>query len=124
MTPSILILILATVALSAVAQLALKMGAASPKMVTAMQTGLAESVMAALGTPLIWVGLGIYGFSVALWLWVLSKVELSVAYPFVGVSFLITMAFGGFFLNESMTLPRIAGTLLIAAGCVLVARSA
>jgi multidrug transporter EmrE-like cation transporter len=124
MNPSTLILILTTVALSAVAQLALKMGATSPKMAVAMKAGLADSIIAALGTPLIWAGLAIYGFSVALWLWVLARVDLSVAYPFVGVSFLITMAFGAFFLNETMTVPRIAGTLLIAVGCVLVGRSA
>ena len=35
-----------------------------------------------------------------MWLWVLSKVDLSVAYPFVGISFLKTMGFGAFLLNE------------------------
>ncbi|WP_321395918.1 EamA family transporter [Emcibacter sp.] len=75
-------------------------------------------------SPLIWVGLLIYGLSVALWLWVLAKVDLSVAYPFVGVSFLITMAFGAFLLDENVTLPRMIGTLLIASGCVLVGKSA
>ena len=58
------------------------------------------------------------------WLWVLSKVDLSVAYPFVGLSFLVTMAFGAFLLEESVTPSRIAGTLLIAVGCILVGRSA
>ena len=123
MNPYTLVLILVTVSLSAIAQLALKMGASAPRMTQAMQDGLAPSIVAAIGSPLIWTGLAIYGFSVALWLWVLSRVDLSVAYPFVGVSFLITMAFGAYFLNESVTLPRITGTLLIAAGCVLVARS-
>ncbi len=124
MTFGILALILTTVTLSACAQLALKMGVGAPKLAAAMQTGLIDAVLAAIGTPMIWVGLGIYGFSVALWLWVLSKVELSIAYPFVGVSFLVTMGFGAMFLDESMTMPKVLGTLLIAAGCVLVARAA
>jgi drug/metabolite transporter (DMT)-like permease len=75
-------------------------------------------------SPLIWLGLIIYGLSVAMWLWVLSKVDLSAAYPFVGVSFLVTMAFGVFLLDESVTPMRIVGTILIAIGCTLVGKSA
>lgn len=117
-------LILLTVTLSACAQLALKLGVAKPNMETAMQTGIIDALIAASMSPLIWVGLIIYGLSVAMWLWVLSKVDLSVAYPFVGLSFLITMAFGAFILNENVTPIRIFGTILIASGCLLVGKSA
>lgn len=117
-------LILFTVVLSACAQLALKLGVSNPHMNSALEAGIVDGVTAALFSPLIWLGLTIYGVSVAMWLWVLSKVDLSVAYPFVGVSFLVTMAFGFFLLNENVTMTRIAGTLLIGVGCVLVARSA
>lgn len=120
----VLALILFTVTLSACAQLALKMGVSRPDMAAAMQLGVADSILAAITSPLIWLGLIIYGLSVALWLWVLSKVDLSVAYPFVGVSFLVTMAFGAFLLDENVTPARVVGTLLIACGCVLVGRSA
>lgn len=117
-------LILLTVTLSACAQLALKLGVARPSMAEALQNGALEAVLAAAVSPLIWLGLMIYGLSVAMWLWVLSRVDLSVAYPFVGVSFLITMAFGAFLLDESVTPLRVVGTVLIAGGCVLVGRSA
>ncbi len=117
-------LILFTVTLSACAQLALKLGVAGSRIEQAMQSSILDTLLAALMSPLIWVGLLIYGLSVALWLWVLAKVDLSVAYPFVGVSFLITMAFGAFLLDENVTLPRMIGTLLIASGCVLVGKSA
>lgn len=117
-------LILSTVTLSAVAQLALKLGVAKPKVAAAMQTGIIDALIAAASSPLIWTGLIIYGLSVAMWLWVLSKVDLSIAYPFVGVSFLITMAFGAFLLDENVTPLRIAGTFLIAGGCLLVGKSA
>lgn len=120
----VLALILFTVTLSACAQLALKMGADSPAMKEALSSGLFDAVFAAALSPLIWTGLMIYGLSVALWVWVLSKVDLTIAYPFVGISFLITMAFGAFILDENITNLRILGTLLIAGGCVLVAQSA
>jgi len=124
MTHLLLGLILLTVTLSACAQLAFKLGVAKPLMAQALQGSIADALFAAMASPLIWSGLLIYGLSVAMWLWVLSKVDLSVAYPFVGVSFLITMAFGALLLDESVTPLRIAGTLLIAGGCVLVGKSA
>ena len=117
-------LILLTVTLSACAQLALKVGVSKQKMQDALELGILDGISAAAMSPMILLGLVIYVFSVAMWLWVLSKVDLSVAYPFVGISFLITMAFGSLVLNESVTLPRIAGTVMIFAGCILVARSA
>ena len=123
MSPLVLSLILLTVMLSACAQLALKWGVTRPDMAMALQGGAIDAMLAAALSPLIWLGLIIYGLSVGLWLWVLSKVDLSVAYPFVGVSFLVTMAFGAFLLQENVGPMRIVGTILIAAGCVLVGKS-
>lgn len=119
-----LTIILVTVSLSAFAQLALKVGVSSPAMESAMKSGGMELFTSTITSPLIWVGLTIYGLSVVMWLWVLSKVELSVAYPFVGVSFLLTMVFGVFLLNEAVTPTRIFGTIFIVMGCVMVARTA
>lgn len=116
-------LIIATVTASACAQLALKLGMSSPAVTAALPQGGKELIMAVAGSPLVWTGLAIYGSSVAVWLWILSKVDLSLAYPFVGVSFVVVMLFGVFLLDETVSPLRMIGTLLIATGCVLVARS-
>lgn len=123
MSPLTLALILATVTASACAQLALKLGMTSPGVAAALPQGGKSILLAVASSPLVWVGLTIYGLSVAVWLWILSKVDLSLAYPFVGVSFIMVMLFGVFLLNETVTPLRMIGTLLIAVGCVLVARS-
>jgi drug/metabolite transporter (DMT)-like permease len=116
-------LILATVTASACAQLALKLGMSSPAVTAALPQGGKFLIMAVAASPLVWTGLTIYGLSVAVWLWILSRVELSLAYPFVGVSFIVVMIFGIFLLQETVSPLRVAGTLLIAFGCVMVARS-
>ena len=116
-------LIIATVTASACAQLALKLGMSSPAVAAALPQGGKALLLAVAGSPLVWTGLAIYGSSVAVWLWILSKVDLSLAYPFVGVSFVVVMLFGVFLLDETVSPLRMVGTLLIAAGCVLVARS-
>lgn len=119
-----LALILFTVTLSAFGQLILKIGVSRPRMETALRTGIVESVMAALATPLIWFGLALYVVAAATWIWVLSRVDLSVAYPFIGVSFVLTMAFGALLLNEPVDSIRISGGILVAIGCAMIARSA
>jgi len=117
-------LILLTVTLSACAQLALKLGVNRLRLGEVLQqSGLVDVASSVFLSPLIWLGLLVYGFSVALWLWVLSQVELSVAYPFVGISFIMTLVFGVFLLDENVTPTRIIGTVLIAFGCVLVGKS-
>jgi multidrug transporter EmrE-like cation transporter len=124
MSLPLFLVIIVTVSMSALAQLALKIGVSSA---TAKRANAHDAFAFLLGVaqaPGVWLGLMIYGASVALWLWVLSRIDLSVAYPFVGLSFLITMGLGATMLHESVTPVRLAGTLLIAVGCVLVARSA
>lgn len=123
MNPTTLALILATVTASACAQLTLKLGMSSPAVTEAGRQGAKAMILAVAMTPMVWVGLMIYGLSVVVWLWILSKVDLSLAYPFVGVSFIMVMLFGVFLLNEHVTPLRMMGTVLIAVGCVLVARS-
>jgi multidrug transporter EmrE-like cation transporter len=121
-TLRLFLLILASVSLSALAQLALKMGTTAAA--SARTTGVGGEVGGLIQSPMILVGLGLYGIGALLWLFVLGRAPLSLAYPFVGMGFILTMLAGAFWLNESVSIARIAGTLLIATGCVLVARSA
>lgn len=118
------LVILLAVSLSAIAQYALKLGAGRLSSEEAQSRGMLSGLVEVAASPAIWAGLAIYGVSVALWIWVLARTDLSVAYPFVGLSFVLTMAIGFALLGESMSAERIGGTLLIVAGCVLVARSA
>lgn len=122
MTVRLFLLILASVSLSALAQLALKMGT------TAAAGGRSAGIGGEIGglaqSPMILLGLGLYGLGALLWLFVLGRAPLSLAYPFVGIGFILTMLAGAYWLDESLSAARIAGTLMIAAGCVLVARSA
>lgn len=111
--------IIFTVFLSACAQLLLKLGVSK----AGDMDGSIASVFKILFSPGVFFGICIYGFSVLIWLWVLSRVELSLAYPFVGLSFIFTLAFGYFILGESINGWRIFGTLMIAAGCIFIAKS-
>jgi multidrug transporter EmrE-like cation transporter len=116
------LLVVASVSLSAFAQLALKIGATSAA--HASGPGVGGEMIGFIQSPRVIAGLGLYGVGALLWLFVLGRVPLSAAYPFVGLGFILTMLAGAVVLHENVGVLRVAGTLLIAGGCVLVARSA
>jgi drug/metabolite transporter (DMT)-like permease len=120
----IVALILVSVSLSALAQLVLKLGMSGGRV---QQVLAGDSLVASLGTVAtdgrVLLGLFLYGVGAILWLWVLARSDLSFAYPFVGLGFILTMLFGYAFLGEPVGLARIAGTLLIVGGVVLVSQS-
>jgi multidrug transporter EmrE-like cation transporter len=118
------ILIITAVVMSAVGQMALKIAVERAQLKEAIAAGAISAVGAAVGTPMLWVAVLIYVGSIALWLWALSEADLSIAYPFVSLGFVLTMLFAAVFLKEAVTPLKLTGTMLIVIGCVLVARSA
>ena len=73
-----LLLILASVGLSALAQIAMKSGMSAPTVLAAVEQGsVAASYVSILTTPMVWVGLGCYGLGALVWLRVLSAVSLA-----------------------------------------------
>ena len=66
----------------------------------------------------------LYGVSVLLWFYVLTKFDLSVAYPIaVGLTLAFSALGGVIILGEILTPLRILGIAMIMAGVVAVARS-
>ena len=56
------------------------------------------------------------------WALALTRFELSFAYPFMALSFVLVLVFGAAFLDESMTWAKVAGVLLIVLGLVIGSR--
>ncbi len=66
-------------------------------------------------------GLFLYGLSAVVWLFVLARLDVSVAYPFVALGFLVTMALGCLLFGEAFTVRKVLGTLIVMLGVYLVA---
>lgn len=118
---TLLLLILFSVASSAVAQLLLKIGMSHRGDEPAHAAGWPAVIGTALSNPFVVGGLALYALGALVWLLVLAKADLSFAYPFVGVGFILTLAMSRVVLDEVITMQRLFGTLLVAAGVVLVA---
>jgi drug/metabolite transporter (DMT)-like permease len=68
-------------------------------------------------------GLAVFALSAVAWLAVLSRVPLSVAYPFNALGYLIILAASVLLLHERATMLTWAGSLLVVSGLVIVVLS-
>ena len=76
-----------------------------------------------LQTPWIIVGFGLYGLSAVLWLDVLSKLDFSLAFPMVGLTYVFTLLIGRFFFGETLGWERMLGVAFILMGIFFLVRS-
>lgn len=76
-----------------------------------------------LQNPYILLGIILQPISLAIWLLVISRVEVSYAFPLASLAYVFTALGGYYLLDESLSLTRILGILVIIGGVCLVARS-
>ena len=82
------------------------------------------SVLAhSMRSPLILLGLFLYGVGAVAWILVLSRVDLSFAYPFLAFNFILITISSRILLSETVPLLRWIGILIICAGILVVAVS-
>jgi multidrug transporter EmrE-like cation transporter len=82
-----------------------------------------ETLLRAMKEPLLWLGLALFGISALFWLIVLSRVRLSVAYPVVGISYILIVLLARFRLNEHVPTLRWIGVSVIALGIAIIGLS-
>jgi undecaprenyl phosphate-alpha-L-ara4N flippase subunit ArnE len=74
-------------------------------------------------TPLIWVGVATYAVEIGAWLYVLSRMPLSLAFPLASLSYCGIALASRFILKEPVSRRRWLGTALIALGVAMVGTS-
>ena len=79
-------------------------------------TGIWGQLGSIIITPAIFLGFACFGVSSILWLVVISRWELSYAYPLVALGYVMAVLYGTLLLRETLTLPKIVGCVLILAG--------
>ena len=73
--------------------------------------------------PFVLVGLGCYAVSVVVWLMVLSRVDVSYAYPMLSVGYIVAALAGKIFFGEPVDMIRWAGIVTICFGVYLITRT-
>jgi multidrug transporter EmrE-like cation transporter len=90
---------------------------------TAEVAAAGDTIVRAVKEPRIWLGLALFGISSLFWLVVLSRVPLSVAYPFVGISYVVIVLISRYVLDEHVPALRWLGVLVVAAGITIIGLS-
>jgi drug/metabolite transporter (DMT)-like permease len=114
-------LIVFSVMLAAVGQFLLKMG----MLKVGKMDDLARAPSTLLGAftnPLVIAGLSVFAVSALSWLLVLSRVNLSIAYPMVSLGYVAVVILSHFILKEQIKPITIVGCLVIGLGVFLIAR--
>ena len=81
-----------------------------------------EKLTQAFLNPYILSGIAIYGFTTLVWLIILSRVKLSIAYPLLSSGYVLSILFSWLFFKESIPKIRIIGAVIICIGVYLVAQ--
>jgi multidrug transporter EmrE-like cation transporter len=116
-------IILFGVLLNAAAQLALKQGM---RQIGEFEFALANALPIGwqVGTnPFVALGILFYVVSVGIWILVLSRVEVSLAYPMLSIGYVVNALAAWWLFGESLTPTRIAGIAVICFGVWLLSRT-
>ncbi len=116
-------LIMLGVMLNAAAQLLLKEGMRRIGHFEFIWANFFPIALQVAGNVFILGGLTCYVVSVVVWLLVLSRVEVSFAYPLLSVGYIVNAVAGYYLFQENLSLPRISGILIICVGVYFVTRS-
>ena len=81
------------------------------------------SLLGLFRTPWVILGFVFYGISAILWLDVLSRLDFSMAFPMVSLTYVFSLIIGRLIFHETVGLDRVVGVFLILAGLFFVIRS-
>lgn len=118
---AVLSVIIVSVLLNALAQIFIRVGVRSG--ISISREALVQDIMGVALRPALLLGIACYGVSVLSWIYVLSRAEVSLAYPFLGLGFVFVAVIGHFLLGETMSSPRALASLLIVTGIVILSQS-
>ncbi|MGO8846973.1 MAG: hypothetical protein ACLQFI_16895 [Methylocella sp.] len=114
-------MIFVSVALSSGSQIILKRAMTAPGLQRAIETGNTIEIATTISmSPLVIIGLGCFGLSAVVWLFVLSRIPLSSAYPFVALGIFVIVLAGAIGFGEPITPQKALGVGLIIGGVLLV----
>jgi drug/metabolite transporter (DMT)-like permease len=85
--------------------------------------GMGNAALQALTTPKLVIGTAMLAIFFFLWLAVLSWEDLSVALPLQALNYVLVAFLAQYFLGETVSPLRWAGTLLVCVGVMMITRS-
>jgi len=79
-----------------------------------------EALLSVLRDPVLYGALALYGFATLLWIWILSRVPLAQAYPWVAVGMVIVPLLAWYLFDEHIGPMFWVGAALVIAGIIVI----
>lgn len=110
-----IIIVICALCANVIAQLMLKKGMANIDVI------FFNKIIEIISSLYVWIGLCFYGASFVLYLYILTKFEVSYIYPIImSAGLILLLIFSVLFLNETFTFSKLLGILLISFGIVVI----
>ena len=84
---------------------------------------MSMKLLSTISETSVLTGLLLYGVSTLLWLVIISKADLSFAYPMIALGYVVTAFLARLYFNENITLMKWLGILLILGGVLLISKA-
>ena len=103
-----------SIALNASAQIFLRTAVMNKKLNLSL-----ELILELTKSMHIWYGMICYGISIFLWIFVLSKIQVSLAYPFQALGYILGSFLAWYFLDEKVNNLNFMGLIFISIGLII-----
>jgi multidrug transporter EmrE-like cation transporter len=116
-------IIILSILMSSTAHIFLKKGMMKHA-VNAMETDSIIGLVWTVGTnPWVMGGMLLHVSALVVWLWALNKVDISFAYPFLALGYVLVSAMAWFWLGEELSSMKLLGMGIIIIGILVLARA-
>lgn len=118
-----MLIIVISVLLNAFAQLFIRKGMLLIGSLTLNIQNIVSLCFKVLTNIFLLSGMTCYAISILLWMVVLSRVNVSVAYPLLSIGYIVTAIMAYFLFGETLTLQKVAGIIVICIGVWLLTQT-
>ena len=112
---SVLVLVAISIVLGVVGQLALKKGMNQIGQIS-IRDLFTNKIISIFVNPFVDIGIFLYGVAWFLWIVILSRAELSFAYPLLATGYVLIAILSWVFFKEQLTVMKMSGIALITIG--------
>ena len=118
-----ILIILLSILMSSTAHIFLKKGMMTHALISLNSGGLINLAWSVGTNPWVLGGMFLHVSALVVWLWALSKVDISFAYPFLALGYVLVSAIAWVWLGEELSPMRILGMIIIIFGILVLAKA-
>lgn len=109
--------------MSSTAHVFLKRGSSIIQQSSFINAQALNKVIIMATSPWIISGMAMHVCALVIWLWALSRVDITFAYPFLALGFVLVSLLAYFWIGENVPLLRIVGMMIIILGIYFICKS-